>query len=45
MLATALDAVQLARSQGIATAAHRYHTRNNPLPTTDESQIPGPDRP
>ena len=45
MLATALDAVQLARSQGIATAAHRYHTRNNPLPKTDESQIPGPDRP
>jgi PTH1 family peptidyl-tRNA hydrolase len=45
MLATALDAVQLARSQGIATAAQRYHTRNNPLPTTDESQIPGPDRP
>ena len=46
MLATALDAVQLSRSQGIATAAHRYHTRNNPLPApSDESQIPGPDRP
>jgi PTH1 family peptidyl-tRNA hydrolase len=45
MLATALDAVQLARSQGIATAAHRFHTRNNPLHTTDESQIPRPDRP
>jgi len=45
MLATALDAVQLARSQGIATAAHRFHTRNNPLPAPDESQIPRPDRP
>jgi len=45
MLATALDAVQLARSQGIATAAHRFHTRNNPLQLSDESQIPGPDRP
>jgi len=32
-LATALEAVQLARSQGIATAANRYHTRSNP-PTT-----------
>lgn len=27
-LATALQAVQLARSQGIAAAANRYHTRN-----------------
>jgi hypothetical protein len=45
MLATAVDAVQLARSQGIATAAHRFHTRNNPLPAPDESQIPRPDRP
>ncbi len=46
MLATALEAVQIARSQGIATAAHRFHTRNNPLPApTDESQIPRPDRP
>jgi peptidyl-tRNA hydrolase, PTH1 family len=45
-LATALEAVQLARSQGIATAANRYHTRNNPLPSaSDESQIPRPDRP
>jgi peptidyl-tRNA hydrolase, PTH1 family len=45
-LATALDAVQLARSQGIAAAANRYHTR---IPihsnATDEPQIPGPDRP
>lgn len=44
MLATALDAVQLAHSQGIATAAHRYHTRTNSIPTPDESQIPRPDR-
>lgn len=45
MLATALQAVQLSRSQGIATAAHCFHTRNNPLPAPDESQIPRPDRP
>jgi peptidyl-tRNA hydrolase, PTH1 family len=45
MLATALDAVQLARSQGIATAAHRFHTRNNSIPAPNESQIPRPDRP
>jgi PTH1 family peptidyl-tRNA hydrolase len=45
-LATALEAVQLARSQGIATAANRYHTRTNPLPPqSDESQIPRPDHP
>ncbi len=45
-LATALEAVQLARSQGIATAANRYHTRSNPTPPlSDESQIPRPDRP
>ena len=45
MLATALEAVQLSRSQGIAAAANRYHTRNHPPASTDESQIPGPDRP
>ena len=46
MLAMALDAVQLARSQGIAVAANRYHTRSNPPnPHPDESQIPRPDRP
>jgi hypothetical protein len=45
MLATAVDAVQLARSRGIAAAAHRFHTRNNPLPAKDESQISRPDRP
>jgi peptidyl-tRNA hydrolase, PTH1 family len=45
MLATALDAVQLSRSQGIATAAQRFHTSNKPVPEKDESQIPRPDRP
>lgn len=46
MLATAVEAVQLSRSQGIAVAANRYHTRNNPPPaTSDEPQIPRPDRP
>lgn len=45
-LATALEAVQLARSQGVATAANRYHTRSQlPQPHTDEPQIPRPDRP
>jgi PTH1 family peptidyl-tRNA hydrolase len=45
-LATALEAVQLARSQGIAAAANRHHTRiQSPTPCTDEPQIPGPDRP
>ena len=44
-LATALEAVQLARSQGIATAANLYHTRNHPPASTDEPQISGPDRP
>jgi PTH1 family peptidyl-tRNA hydrolase len=36
-LATALDAVQLARSQGIAIAANRYHLRIHPpdLPTDE----------
>ncbi len=45
MLATALQAVQLARSQGIATAANLYHTRNHPTPPSHEPQIPGSDRP
>ena len=45
-LATALEAVQLARSQGIATAANRYHTLNpSTPPQTDEPQIPGTDCP
>jgi PTH1 family peptidyl-tRNA hydrolase len=45
-LATALEAVQLARSQGIAAAANRHHTRTQSTPPhTDEPQIPGPDRP
>ena len=46
MLATALEAVQLSHSQGIATAALRFHTRNTLLPApSHESQIPRPDRP
>lgn len=46
MLATAVEAVQLSRSQGIAAAANRYHTRNHPpSPPSDEPQIPRPDRP
>ena len=45
-LATALQAVQLARSQGIAAAANLYHQRiHPPQPQSDESQIPRPDRP
>lgn len=35
-LATALQAVQLARSQGIAVAANRFHTRSNPPTPQDE---------
>ena len=46
MLATAVEAVQFSRSQGIAAAATRYHTRNQPSQSqSDESQIPRPDRP
>jgi PTH1 family peptidyl-tRNA hydrolase len=45
-LATALEAVQLARSQGIAAAANRHHTRiQSTPPQTDEPQIPRPDCP
>lgn len=44
-LATAHEAVQLARSKGIAAAANQYHTRIQPHPQSDESQIPRPDRP
>ncbi len=45
-LATALEAVQLARSKGIATAANQYHTRiQTNLPQSDEPQIPRTDRP
>lgn len=45
-LASAIDAVQLAHSEGIATAANQYHTRKQPpLPSNDESQISGPDCP
>lgn len=45
-LATALEAVQVARSQGLAAAANRYHTRtHSPTPHPDEPQIPRPDHP
>ena len=45
-LATALEAVQLARSQGLAAAANRYHSLTPSIPPhTDEPQIPRPDRP
>lgn len=45
-LASAMDAVQLARSQGFATAANRYNTLATPSPIhSDDSQIPRPDRP
>ena len=44
-LATALEAVQLARSQGIATAANRFHTNPSTPTQTDEPQIPRPDNP
>ena len=46
-LAKAAEAVQFARSQGVAAAANQYHTRSNPPPNpqSDESQIPRPDRP
>jgi peptidyl-tRNA hydrolase, PTH1 family len=45
-LATALEAVQLARFQGIATAANRFHTRiPSTPPHTDEPQIPRSDCP
>ena len=43
-LATALEAVQLARSKGIATAANQYHTRTPP-PDNHEPQIPRSDNP
>ena len=47
MLATALDAVQLSRSQGVALASNRFNTpRNKPTPThEDEPQIRRPDCP
>jgi len=47
MLATALDAVQIARSQGVATAANRFHVKPKPPPPPDapppiRSQDPPP---
>ena len=45
MLATALEAFQVMRSQGIAAAANRdHHSSNPPNPPTVESQIPRLDR-
>ncbi|QTN34176.1 aminoacyl-tRNA hydrolase [Akkermansiaceae bacterium] len=47
MLATALEAVQLSRSQGVALASNRFNTpRNKPTPNNqDEPQIRRPDSP
>lgn len=47
MLATALEAVQLSRSQGVALASNRFNTpRNKPTPNNeDEPQIRRPDCP
>lgn len=47
MLATALEAVQVSRSQGVALASNRFNTpRNKPTPTKeDEPQIRRPDCP
>lgn len=47
MLASAREAVQLSRSQGVALASNKFNTPRN-QPTTkqeDEPQIPRPDRP
>lgn len=46
-LAKAVEAVQFARSQGVAAAANQYHISSNPPPNpqSDESQISRPDRP
>jgi PTH1 family peptidyl-tRNA hydrolase len=45
-LASALDAVQLARSQGFAVAANRFNTRTTTSTSSpDEPQIPRPDSP
>lgn len=47
MLATALEAVQVSRSQGVALASNRFNTpRNKPTPNNqDEPQIRRTDRP
>lgn len=46
-LASAQEAIQLARSQGLAAAANRFHQRPSQpeTTTTDEPHIPRPDRP
>lgn len=46
MLATACEAVQIARSQGVSLASNRYNTpRTKPIPKTNEPQIPRSDHP
>ena len=46
MLATALEAVQLARSQGVAAAANRYHRKPKPLrPPNETADEPTPATP
>lgn len=46
-LASSTEAIQLARSQGIAAAANQFHNPKTPTESneSDESQIPRPDRP
>lgn len=44
-LAMAVKAVQLARSQGLATAANRFNQSKPTPPPSHEPQVPGPDRP
>lgn len=44
-LATAVQALQLARSQGVAAAANRFNTRNSLPPDHHEPQIRRPDHP
>jgi PTH1 family peptidyl-tRNA hydrolase len=44
-LAMAVKAVQLARSQGLATAANRFNQSKPTPPPPHEPQVPGPDRP
>lgn len=45
MLATAVEAVQVARSQGIAIAANRFHQKPRPAKASDDAKIATPDTP
>ena len=45
MLATAVEAVQFARSQGIASAANRYHQKPEPAKASDDAHVSMPDTP